>query len=146
MWITILLSPFAFWNQSISARWLAIPSAMIVLYILSLVSIIIPKERGTPLIQSNEHRLLIQTEQSAQDNNRVENLSFTLEQTIETLDNLNLAVTQTNQRLSDIEQELFEQCTAISQMSQKYSAIIRVIRKENSQNIDNEGKTPHINA
>jgi hypothetical protein len=142
-WILAFLSPFAFWNNAISARWLAIPSAMLVLYALLLISIIIPKERNEHAKQGSEHRLLIQTEQSAQDSKTVENLNLAVEHIMQTLENFNSITEKMNYRLDNIDHELAKQHTIISQASQKYSALLKVIRKNNvSKTINNEGEFP----
>jgi hypothetical protein len=134
LWLSVLLSPFLFWETPTTARWLAIPIIMIVLYLLLLISIIIPKEGATQPIPSNEHRVVIQTEQTQlQDNTSIENLHTTTKQITD--------------YLKYVEQQLSEQQATISQLSQRYSVLVKAIRKGDIKGgQEGESIPPHKNA
>lgn len=133
-WLFLIFMPFMFWEKPVSARWLAVPTIMLVLYLLLLISIIIPKEAAKTPNQNNEHRLVIQTEQPSLQNNP----SF---------EELNTTIVQITDYLKYVEQQLADHQSSVSQLSQKYNALIKVVRKGDIKD-SQEGKSdpPNQNA
>lgn len=112
--IVVLFSILA-WDKSISARWLAIPVAALVAYLLALISIIIPNEETLQKrSDGTEHRHVIQSEQTTKN--------------ITSLDNLNDKIGQITEYLSHVEQQLEDQRISIFQLTQRYDAVMRFIR------------------
>jgi hypothetical protein len=126
-WLGAFMSPFAFWEKAVAARWLALPTAMIVFYLLLLISIIIPKERVVESVQNNEHRLIIQTEPPSSQGET-------------SLENLNSTVTQITDYLKYVDEQL-------SVLSKRDSEILKEFRKGDSRNgHKNDVPSPKENA
>lgn len=91
------------WGPPVSARWLAIPTMIMVACLLRVISIIIPKERSGLPDQKEEHRVATQVEPTL----------------LQVLDR----VTQISERLVVVETQLSQQQALIGQLFQKYTAV-----------------------
>lgn len=103
------------WARPISGKWLAIPTALLVLYLLLIISIIVPREKVTPMPQE-EHRVIVQAESISP-------------QVYNQLNELTSDIARISERLENVEMQLAQQQGLINQLSQKYAVIVKALRK-----------------
>lgn len=104
----LLLIAIYSWKSMASARLLAIPTMILTAYLLRIISAIIPKER------SEGPKLMEQP------------LSY---QARAELENLTSLVAQVANRLEAVEVQLSQQQASIDSLSQKYTAVMKALRK-----------------
>jgi hypothetical protein len=125
-WLAIFMSWIPVWDDITSARLLFLPTIVLVFDVLLIISIVIPTESVERVVENNEHRLVIQTEQLSSSGYSIETLQTTIQ--------------QLNDRLTDVEQQLKQRENSTSMRLDTSDEIIKRIRQNYSNTIHEQHK------